>query len=504
MIKRRVCRLLACVLLVSALLGGVSAPASAAFADVPAGSWAETSINRCVQSGLFQGETATRFGMGKPMTRAAFTVVLCRFFGWELIKPEQPTYEDVKDPTRWYYTAVETACAKGAITRQTETFRPNDPITREEMAVMLVRALGYTSLAGQAQELDMPFTDVTTNRGYIAMAYEMGIINGTSDTTFSPERTATREQAAVMLMRLYDKYHCPAPGLMGIAAGQEDSDWRGYETVAINGGRLSYASRQALVTQPEQKRTAAQIEAIHEAGAKALLRVTGSAAALKGNVRALAAALEEALREGGYDGLYLTFPKLTGKDASALVSLVHTVNGLMAAEKLLYVDVEAPAWNGESSKAYQYGELAKAADRLVLQIRPYQIWEGELMMAPMEPVQEVYYALAELNDTVPAEKLCLQLTTTGSIWQGKQGVGAADAAALQEILSSENTRTHYSEHYACAYLQQAGITPMRTVWYLDERAVQERVQLCGLFGVEQVSMGDAGAVPERILAGIRK
>ena len=96
MIKRRVCRLLACVLLVTALLGTAPASASAAFADVPAGSWAEASINRCVQSGLFQGETATRFGMGKPMTRAAFTVVLCRFFGWELIKPEQPTYEDVK------------------------------------------------------------------------------------------------------------------------------------------------------------------------------------------------------------------------------------------------------------------------------------------------------------------------------------------------------------------------------------------------------------------------
>ena len=504
MIKRRVCRLLACVLLVTALLGTVPASASAAFADVPAGSWAEASINRCVQSGLFQGETATRFGMGKPMTRAAFTVVLCRFFGWELIKPEQPTYEDVRDPARWYYTAVETACAHGAITRQTEMFRPNDPITREEMAVMLVRALGYTFLAGQAQELEMPFTDVTTNKGYIAMAYEMGIINGTSATTFSPERTATREQAAVMLMRLYDKYNCPAPGLLGIASsGKEDGDWSGYETVAITGGRLTYAN-QALVTRPEQKRAEAMIQSIHNGGTKALLQVTGSGSALKGKTRDLATALAEALQEGGYDGLYLTFPNLTAKDFSALVSLINAVNGRLAAEKLLYVAVEAPSWNNEGGKAYDYGDLAKAADRLVLQIKPYRIWEGDLMVAPMEPMQEVYYALAELNDSVPADQLCLQLTTTGSIWQGKQSAGEADAAALQEILDSKNTQAYYSEHYACAYLRQTGMTPVRIVWYLNEQAVRERVQLCGLFGVEQLCLGDMEAVPERILAGIKK
>ena len=40
------------------------------------------------------------------------------------------------------YSAVETAYANGAITRQTDTFRPREPITREELAVMLVRAMG--------------------------------------------------------------------------------------------------------------------------------------------------------------------------------------------------------------------------------------------------------------------------------------------------------------------------------------------------------------------------
>ena len=503
MMKRHVCRLLACVLLVTALLGTVPTTASAAFADVPAGSWAEQSINRCVQSGLFQGETATRFGMGKPMTRAAFTVVLCRFFGWELVKPEHPTYEDVQDPARWYYSAVETAYTHGAITRQTESFRPNDPITREEMAVMLVRALGYTSLAGQAQELEIPFTDVTTNKGYIAMAYELGIINGTSATTFSPERTATREQAAVMLMRLYDKYNCPAPALMGIASGEAPGDWTGYGVVAVPGGRLAYNSR-AVVTRPELTREQAQISAIRAGGAKALLQVTGSSSALKGKARDAAAALVSAVGDGGYDGLYLTFPNLSANRASALTALVKAVAERMGDGQLLYVAVEAPAWKETGSTAYDCGELAKAADRLVLQIAPYAVWDGQLMSAPMEPMEEVYYTLAALNDAVPAEKLCLQLTTPGSLWQGRQSGGTVSAEALRELLESGNAQTYYSERHQCAYLKQTGVTPVRFVWYLNEQAVRERVQLSGLFGVEQVCLSDPDAVTAEILSGLKK
>ena len=102
--------------------------------------------------------------------------MLCRLFGWEMISPETGSYTDNQDPSAWYFSAVETAYAHGAITDQTDEFRPRDPITREEMAVMLVRAMGYGTIAGLAQDLPMPFQDVTTNAGYIAMAYELGLV----------------------------------------------------------------------------------------------------------------------------------------------------------------------------------------------------------------------------------------------------------------------------------------------------------------------------------------
>ena len=171
------CALL-CALLVTAALPAPAAAASTGFSDVPESHWAADSIRRAVDLGLFQGQTPTRFGLGAPMTRGAFVVALCRLFGWEMVTPEAGSYTDNQDKSAWYYSAVETAYANGAITRQTDTFRPREPITREELAVMLVRALGYGTLAQSLSGLELPFDDVTDNRGYVAIAYDIGMITG--------------------------------------------------------------------------------------------------------------------------------------------------------------------------------------------------------------------------------------------------------------------------------------------------------------------------------------
>ena len=74
---QRLKRLGAGLLLCALLSGLAAAPASAAgFQDVPAGHWAAESIQRCADLGFIQGESATRFGLGEPMTRAAFAVAL--------------------------------------------------------------------------------------------------------------------------------------------------------------------------------------------------------------------------------------------------------------------------------------------------------------------------------------------------------------------------------------------------------------------------------------------
>ena len=200
-------RLLACLLagcLMLVLVPSVSVSVSAAYADVPDGSWAAADIQTATEAGLFNGIDEDTFGMGKTMTRSQFVTALVRLFGWETVTPDTPTFSDCA-VWRWYYSSVETAYANNALPSYSTTFRPNDAITREEMAAMLVRSLGYTTLAGQLSDSDLPFSDVTTNQGYIAIAYDMGIITGYADGTFRPKGLATREQVAAVLVRVMEK-----------------------------------------------------------------------------------------------------------------------------------------------------------------------------------------------------------------------------------------------------------------------------------------------------------
>ncbi len=196
--------LIFCAVLCAALLPAASA---AAYSDVPQGHWASEQIDAASRAGVVQGVGGDTFGLGAPMTRAAFATALGRVMDWGVQNEKVSPFTDNENPAAWYFSAIETAYENGALTEQSTLARPNDTITREEAAVMIVRALGYTALAGVLQDEPLPFTDLYANRGYIAFAYHTGIVTGTGETTFSPAEPTTREQAVVLLMRVHERLH---------------------------------------------------------------------------------------------------------------------------------------------------------------------------------------------------------------------------------------------------------------------------------------------------------
>ena len=484
--KMQIRRMAVWVLLVCLLAGIVPVPAAAAgFRDVPSSSWAAQSIARCVEQGWFQGESATTFGMGHPMTRAAFAVVLCRYFGWEMVTPEKGTYEDVQDPSAWYYSAVETAYANGAITRQSDTFRPADSITREEMAAMLVRALGYGTIAGLAQEVSAPFTDTTTNAGYIAMAYELGIVNGTSSTTFEPDKAATREQVAVILDRLDQKLSGETLTRLGVVSSEEDAqELDELDVAAVSAGRLVYNGNIQVSIAMEDKTLSAIRDAVEQSGATELLRVSGGSSALSGTAASTAAALADAVEQGGYDGVLLDLSNLRDDQKTQLTKLVQQTAAKLG-DKLLYVMADAPDNEDGSTGAYDLAALGSAADKLVLRVDAYEKTAEELTVAPLEPLEEFYSVLAQLNGVVAAEKLSVCISTRGVCWVGEKRSGTMDAQQIREV-AEDGAECYYSNRYEAAYLTWEKGGKQAVVWYLDSRALEAREQMLRLFGVGQV------------------
>lgn len=111
------------------------------------------------------------------------------------------TYTDVAEDSA-YYEAVETLNKLGIITGYEDgTFKPEDGVTRAEMAALIARIQGYGETAKAAANTG--FADVPASHwasGYIANAAGMGIINGYGDGNFGPEDPVLYEQAVKMVM----------------------------------------------------------------------------------------------------------------------------------------------------------------------------------------------------------------------------------------------------------------------------------------------------------------
>lgn len=231
---------------------------------------------------MVSGQDRRYLRRGPAHDPGGFAVALSRFFGWQSGETYYRIFSDVPQGA-WYEPALRACYEHGAVTRQTGDFRPGDPITREELAVMLIRALGYGPIAGLAEDDPLPFRDVTTNKGHIAMAYELGLVSGMGNDLFVPDRYATREQAAVMLSRLYDKLH-PAQtaneAMVLLRSGEEAEDLSGYQTVILMAGTLTGGQnpRLALSVSNTQKQV---METATASGQTVLLGISGQSSVLK-------------------------------------------------------------------------------------------------------------------------------------------------------------------------------------------------------------------------------
>ncbi|NBD28352.1 S-layer homology domain-containing protein [Paenibacillus glycinis] len=184
------------------------------FADQSA-HWSQPDVDVLVSRQLVNGVKDNLFEPDRPITRAEMTkllLVLLEREGIEL-SVDQSIGASFADVSRdaWYASYVERAAGFGLVQGANGRFRPNDPITREEMAVMFVRLAGLMSFtlpdiadnqvlsrfgdAGQLSEW---------SREAFIHAVSQGWIHGVAETVADPRGKATRAQAAVLLLRVMD------------------------------------------------------------------------------------------------------------------------------------------------------------------------------------------------------------------------------------------------------------------------------------------------------------
>lgn len=178
------------------------------FTDVPEDHWAGPYIEGAATASLVKGTSDTTFAPERPISRAEVTSMLVRSLQLEpaLVSPQ---FRDVPGD-RWYSADVAAAYSSGIVSgRNDGIFDPQGPISRAELAAMIIRAYEYVHGPLAGYEDVLPFKDVNEIRDWsrepILKAVQLGFLNGYSDDTFRPDRTASRAETLKMIVQLLSK-----------------------------------------------------------------------------------------------------------------------------------------------------------------------------------------------------------------------------------------------------------------------------------------------------------
>ncbi|WP_138495823.1 Ig-like domain-containing protein [Paenibacillus pinistramenti] len=182
---------------------------SASYSDI-GNHWAKAAITELADKLIVNARSGGMFMPKENITRAEFATFIVKGLGLVPDKTSAAQFSDVSSSSAaaGYIGAAAKAGIVNGVTAS--TFKPGSYITREQMALMMVRALNSAgreiTVNGTAAQLLSKFKDYKSiaDQSTVAQAVAAGIIQGTSAGTFNPKGTATRAEAAVMLKRVLD------------------------------------------------------------------------------------------------------------------------------------------------------------------------------------------------------------------------------------------------------------------------------------------------------------
>lgn len=182
---------------------------SLGFSDLNTSAWYHKYTDFVIGKGLMNGIGGGLFSPNGITTRAQMLMVLWNIEGNPMMN-YQISFVDVSDD-QWYADAINWAVTNGIATGyDSNKFGPNDPVTREQMAVILYRYAIYKGIdvSRQANLSDYNDADSVSDWAETAIrwAVDAGLIEGMSKVALAPAGNSTRAQVAAVLMRFCENF----------------------------------------------------------------------------------------------------------------------------------------------------------------------------------------------------------------------------------------------------------------------------------------------------------
>jgi hypothetical protein len=186
----------------------VAASRHMVFADIDQ-SWAKDQIQSLADKFILNGTSDGEYSPKRSVTRAEFAAMLVRALGLQRQASSNP-FSDVTQQD-WFAEDVATAYQAGLVTGTGDGFKPNAEISRQDLTVMLVRAMNLLHMQKSAP-LHHPYADSAQFSSYaqesIQAVTDTGLMQGIENMGsfyFNPKDATTREAVAIVLNELLKK-----------------------------------------------------------------------------------------------------------------------------------------------------------------------------------------------------------------------------------------------------------------------------------------------------------
>ncbi|MFC3800252.1 S-layer homology domain-containing protein [Cohnella sp. GCM10012308] len=452
---------------------------------------------------ILTGTAEDKFEPDKPVTRAEFMTMLDRLLRIEPVESALPSFSDVPK-TAWYYRWVQPAVQLGLAKGITETsFAPSRPVTREEAAVLLARALKQPLDTAAASSAWIYRDQAQIQAWALPAAYrlwKLGLMSGDENGRFRPEAPMTRQEAAVMLDRIWSypgwsaKIQAApnAPIQLGWQYGQSTAE---YEKEVLSSGINTLSPRSFFLDKSgsvSDNANASLISWAHGKG-KQVWAMVGNRSDQAATHTMLADAkrrsafvqqLAALVRQYGLDGLNVDFENMAPSDRQTFTLFIAELNvALDKVPAVLSVDV-SPDLGTDWTEVFDYAALGKAADYIVL-MGYDEHWSGG---APgsVSSLPWLKQGLTTLLKQVSAARVIMALPLYNREWHTVAGTTASEEISLvrqNELVTTMRANVKWEETTGQYYAYYGTAASLHRIWLEDGRSLSLRIALGQSLGV---------------------
>ncbi|MEF2245963.1 S-layer homology domain-containing protein [Paenibacillus sp. IITD108] len=487
-------------------------------------SYAKNEIIDLYNKKILAGTSPSSFSPARSITRAEFIAVLNRLLKLEPVETPINAYADVKQ-SAWYYGWVQAAVQlELAAGKSAAAFAPEKPVTRQEAAVWIARALKQ---AGNTPIGSTVFGDGSLIADWASAAaasvYKLGLMKGDNKGNFRPAEPITREETAVLIDRVLQKDKWvkeldkkPDKKItIGWQYGQTTGQY--IENLSMSNvntltPRWYFIEKTGAVldqTDPEliawAKKSDKQIWAmVGNRSDQALTHqiLTNSAAS-----NHLIDQLAELVSRYGLDGLNIDFENVAPKDGPALTAFVtQLAERLDALKAVLSVDV-SPDLGTDWTEAFDYAALGKQADYIVM-MGYDEHYGGSPKAGPNASLPYVKHAIEKLLKTVSNAKVILALPFYNRDWTLKPDGAALSSAYLTIAEQNALVRAYSLKPVWDAELAQYVVSYTKfaaghRIWLEEGRSLAAKYKLVEDKSLAGTAYWYIGGESEEIWAGLR-